>query len=133
MHGLNGSAIKYISALSPTTFTDAGSSNAFNIGAARWLNVLVHSDSAEAVFNVERAGASNGTFAQVGLSIQATASQLVVRGMPLQSSAVWYRVTYDNEGAAGSALASVIFEVQGHSPVPVEQDSNTTVLSDVLV
>jgi hypothetical protein len=131
MNGMNGSAIQYAVALSGVTFADGGSSNPFNIGATgRWLNVLAVANSAQTVFNIERSAASNGTFEQVGLSIAPVASQLVVRGMPLQSSATWYRLSYDNTG--GSTVATVIFEVQGQRNVPVTQLTGTTVLSDVI-
>jgi hypothetical protein len=134
MNGLNGSAIQYVSALSPLNVAGAGSSNAFNIGATgRWLNVVVATASDDLVVNVERSGTSNGTFAQTGLSIAGNASGIAVRGMPLQSSAIWYKVSYDMEGN-GSAITSVLFEVQGQRDVPIlTQDTNTTVYSDVIV
>ena len=133
MNGMNGSAIQYIVALSGVTFADGASSNPFNIGATgRWLNVLAVANSAQTVFNVERSATSNGTFNPVGLSIAPAASGLTVRGMPLQSSATWYKLSYDNTG--GSTTATVIFEVQGQRDVPIRtQATGTTVLSDVIV
>lgn len=134
MNGLNGSAIKFVSALSPLNVAGAGSSGAFNLGGSgRWLNVIVAAASNDLVVNVERSGTSNGTFAQVGLSIPGNASGLSVRSMPLQSSAIWYKASYDMEGN-GSALASILFEVQGQRQYPVAtQDTSTDVYSDVLV
>lgn len=128
--GLNGSAIQYISALSPTTFAAAGSTNAFQLQDVKHLTVGVFANSADAVVNVERSATSNGTFAQVGLSIQSQASGLVVRSMPLNSSATWYKASYDN-GNAGSVTATIMFVGQGMRNVPINQDSNTTVLSDI--
>ncbi len=132
MNGMNGSAIQYIVALSGVTFADGASSNPFNIGATgRFLNVLAVANSAQAVLKVARSATSNGTFNETGLSIAPTASKLTVRSMPLQSSATWYQLWYDNTG--GSTTATVIFEVQGQRTVPVEtQDTNTVVLSDVI-
>jgi hypothetical protein len=132
MNGLNGSAIKYVLALSGVTFADGASSNPFNIGdTGRWLNVLAQANSAQAVFKVLRSATSNGTFNETGLSLAPVASALVVRSMPLQSSATWYKLSYDNTG--GSTTATVIFEVQGQRNVPIAtQDTNTTVLSDVI-
>lgn len=132
MNGLNGSAIKYVNALSGVTFADGGSSNPFNIGdTGRWLNVLAVANSAQAVLKVLRSATSNGTFEETGLSIAPVASGLVVRSMPLQSSATWYKLSYDNTG--GSTTATVIFEVQGQRTIPVEsQAAGTTVLSDVV-
>jgi hypothetical protein len=127
MNGLNASAIKYISALSPLDVSAGGSSAPFDLSDGRWLNVLAHSDGATTV-KVLRSGTSNGTFAETGLSMLTTASGLTVRSMPLQSSAVWYKVSYD-----GTGLNSIIFEVQGQRAVPVNQHANTTVYSDVLV
>lgn len=132
MNGFNGSAIKYISALSPLNVEGAGSTNAFDLSDGRWLNVVVAAASDDLVVNIERSGTSNGTFAQVGLSIPGNASGLSVRSMPLQSSAVWYKASYDMEGNA-SALASILFEVQGQRKIPVDQHTNTDVYSDVIV
>ena len=132
MNGLNGSGIMYAVALSGVTFADGGSSNPFNLGSTgRWLNVLAVANSAQAVLRVERSSASDGTFYDTGLSIAPVASGLVVRGMPLQSSATWYRLSYDNTG--GSTTATVIFAVQGQRNIPIAtQATGTTVLSDVL-
>jgi hypothetical protein len=127
MNGFNGSAIKYISALSPLEVAAAGSTNPFDLSDGRWLNVLVHADGA-VVVNIERSGTSNGTFNQVGCSILGDASGLAVRSLPLQSSAVWYKASY-----VGTGLTSIIFEVQGQRKIPVDQDANTTVYSDVIV
>lgn len=133
MNGLNGSAIKYVVALSGVTFADGASSNPFNIGdTGRWLNVLAVANSAQTVFKVLRSATSNGTFNETGLSLAPVASGLTVRSMPLQSSATWYKLSYDNTG--GSTTATVIFEVQGQRNVPIAtQDTNTTVLSDWVV
>ena len=127
MNGFNASAIKYISALSPLDVAAGASTNPFDLSDGRWLNVLVHSDGATTV-EIERSGTSNGTFAKTGCSLVATASGLTIRSMPLQSSAVWYRASYD-----GTGLTSIIFEVQGQRKIPVDQHTNTTVYSDVLV
>lgn len=134
MNGMNGSAIKYVQALSPLNVAGAGSSNPFELGnTGRWMNVLVQSASDDLVVNVERSATSNGTFAQVGLSVPGNASGLAVRGMPLQSSAVWYKISYDMEGN-GSAISSVVLAVQGQRDIPLHtQDANTVTYSDVIV
>lgn len=127
---LNGSAVQYISALSPTVVAAAGSTNAYDLSKGRRLTVKVHADSDDLVVNVERASASNGNFAQTGLSLTSNASGMSVRSMPLQSSDVWYRASYDN-GDAGSITAVIEFEVQGQYFSPITQDANTVSFSDV--
>lgn len=132
MNGLNGNSVKYLSALSPTAVADPGSSNPVNLGGAgRWGTLLVHSDGAGAVVNVLRSGTSNGTFNAIGASLTTLASKLGVRSFSMQSSAVWYKISYDDNGA-GTTLA-VTLAVQGQRDIPVVQDANTFVNSDVII
>lgn len=127
---LNGSQIQYISALSPTTFAAAGSTNAYDLSSGRYLTVKVHSDSADLTVNIERSGSSGTGFNQTGLSLTGNASGVRVRSMPLESSAVHYRASYDNNNA-GSITAVIEFEVQGQRVTPINQHARTSVWSDV--
>ena len=132
MNGLNASAIKYVNALSPLAVADPGSSNPFNLGGAgRFGTLLVAANGAGGVVNVLRSGTSNGTFNPIGCSLTTQASKLGARSFSMQSSAVWYKVSYDDNGAG--VLMNIILSVQGQRDVPVEQDSNTFVNSDVLI
>jgi len=133
---LNGSAIKYINALSPAGagLGAAGSSNASYLPHASWGTLLVHAGSANNfVANVMRSGTSNGTFANFGASLTVTAGsgKLYVRSFTMDSSAVWYKVSYDNNNA-GSFVGSVMLVAADNMDIPINQDGNTTVYSDVI-
>lgn len=129
--GLNGSAIGFISALSPLNVEGAGSTNPFDMSQYEWMNVIVATASNDLVVNVMRASASNGSFSQVGLSIPGNASGLSVRGMKLGSSAFFYKASYSMEPNA-SAITSIVFEAHPARRTPIKQDSNTDVYSDIL-
>lgn len=129
--GLSGSEVAYITALSPTAIGAAGSSDPFDLSNFTWGTVKVTCDSANLVVNVARSATSNGTFAQIGASLQSVASKTVVRSFTMDSSAVWYLVSYDN-GNAGSITPDITLIAQGARRTPIEQDSNTSVISSVL-
>lgn len=129
--GFSGSALFYGLALSGVALQGAGSTVAFNLANYGFANVLLTSDSADLVVNVERSSASNGTFAAIGASLGVTASQMTVRGFPLESSATFYRATYSIEGS-GSHISNIIFAAQGARRVPITQPTGTTVFSTVI-
>lgn len=127
--GLNGSQIYYAAALSPTAVAAAGSSNAFDLSTGGYLTVKLHADSKDLTVEVERSTASDGTFGKTGLSLTSVASGIRVRSMPLESSAVWHRVSYDNNNA-GSVTAAIEFEVQEQRVTPITQAASTIVWGD---
>lgn len=127
--GLNGSAILHALALSPVALATAGSTTASNLANFGWLTTTVAANSAALSVYVQRSATSNGTF-NTALSLTSVASGLAVRSMPLESSAVFYRVAYNN-GDAGSVIAAIQFQAAGARRVPVTQ-TNATVYSDVI-
>lgn len=129
--GLNGSAIYHGLALSNVALATPGSTTPQDLANYGWLNVVISANSADLSVYIQRSATSNGTFAGTGLSIPSVASGLAVRGMPLESSATWYRAAYTN-GNAGSITASIMFEAAGARRVPLTQNSTTTVYSDVI-
>lgn len=129
--GLSGSEIGFILALSPVNVAGAGSTNPVDLSQYEFLNILVESASDDLTVNLERSATSNGTFAQVGLSMPGDASKLTARGFALGSSAFWYKVSYDIEGA-GSAITSIQFVCHPARRTPVKQHTNTTVYSTIL-
>jgi hypothetical protein len=129
--GKSGSQIKYIQSLSPTAISSPGSGTAYNLNDFQWFTVMVNADSADAVVNVERSSASNGTFEQFGASIQTEASKLVVRSFR-GSSLNWYKFSYDNNNSGSVNLAINVACDEGRYNPVLSQDANTTVLSNVV-
>ena len=131
----SGSEIKYITALSPGHLGAGGSTGVHDLSEFSFATLLVTGGSvgAHVTFNVERSGASNGTFAQIGASLQLTAGsgQTKVRSFAVESSAVWYKVSYDF-GNAGSFNGAIHLIGQDARRTPITQHASTTVSSDVL-
>ena len=128
---LSGSEVKYVLGLSGVALATPGSGAPFFAGGHNYGTMILQTDSADFTVNLQRSATSNGTFANWGASLPGNASGLAVRSFVLGSSAVWYKVAYDNN-AAGSAISSIIVALQGAERTPVEQDDNTTVYSSVL-
>jgi hypothetical protein len=128
--GLDGSAIKYISALSPVNLSVGGSSGAFDLSDYQHGTVVFNCVSADGTVKVMRSSTSNGTFGEFGCSVPGDASGVSVRSFSLNTSNVWHKVNYSNENA-GSMLSSVTIVAQGARNVPINQDTNTTVYSFV--
>ena len=128
--GLDGSAIQYISAVSPVNLSVGGSSAPFDLAKFQQGTVLLHCVSADGTAHVMRSATSDGTFGAFGCSVPGDASGLSVRSFGVNTSATWHKIQYSNEDA-GSMLTSIIVLAQGARFVPVEQNSNTTVYSTV--
>src|SRR3990167_11504707 len=115
MLGKSGSEIKYLVALSNGANATAGSTNASNFAGYEWGTLLVADASAPAAggltVNMIRSGTSDGTFASFGASINyqnLVLHGLRVRSWSLDSSANWYKVSYDNNGGASSRPTIII-------------------------
>lgn len=128
--GLDGSAIKYISAVSPVNLSVGGSSAPFDLSDYQHGTVVLHCVSADGTAKVMRSATSNGTFGEFGASVPGNASGLSVRSFSLGTSNVWHKINYSNEDA-GSMLFSVEVIAQGARNVPITQDTNTDVYSFV--
>lgn len=129
LKGLDSSAIKYITALSPTAATGAGSTNAVDLSKFTFATLVVSTGSTGAA-NVEahavRSATSNGTFNGFGASINAAiAGQLYARSFVVGGSGGWYKVYYTHLGA-GSPVMAMFLAAAGARDVPADQDSNTT-------
>ena len=141
MNGFNGSSIKIIQALSPGSIgsTTPGSTGPSNFAGFEWATVIVSIGCAisatanRLAVDVERSSTSNGTFGKAGASFLAISagSQCFVRSFALNSSANWHRVTYDTNGG-GSCNFDVLVILSRARVMPVDQDSRTTVYSDVI-
>lgn len=129
LKGLDTSAIQYISALSPTAISAAGSTLASNLGNHTFATLLVSTGSTGAAVitaEVQRSATSNGTFQPTGASVNAAIlGGLHARSLVLASSAVWYKIYYTATGA-GSPVMSVVLAAQGTREAPVDQDPRTT-------
>ena len=141
MQGKSGSAIKYITAVSPGASLVAASqaTGPSNFTGYEWATVIVslgcppNTAGGGLIVNLQRSGTSNGTFANWGASLpgQSTGSrQTGVRSFALTSSATWYRVQYEsNSGNWNGAILVALSHARSH-PIPT-QDTHTTVSSDV--
>lgn len=138
MHGLNGSSIKYLVALSATVGAVAGSTNASDFSGFEHGTILIAAGSAASgagfVVNVMRSGTSNGTFASFGASAAISAKKgegLRVRSFLINTSAVWHKASYDNNNG-GSVTPVLLFALQRARLEPVDQATDTTVFSDIV-
>jgi hypothetical protein len=128
--GLDGSAIQYISALSPVNLSVGGSSAPFDLSEFQQGTVLLHCVSADGTAHVLRSATSDGTFGAFGCSVPGDASGLSVRSFGVNTSNIWHKIQYSNEDA-GSMLTSIILVAQGARFVPITKPTNTTVYSYV--
>lgn len=139
MLGKNASALKVLTALSPALYGAAGSSNASDLSGFGFATLIVSIGSGGSagttrlLFDVERSGTSGGTYAKFGASLPAVSagSSVHIRSFTLDSSATWYRVSYDNNNN-GSFCATALLQLQGSRSVPVNQENYVSSYSDVL-
>ena len=139
MLGKSGSEIKYLVALSNGANATAGSTNASNFAGYEFGTLLVADASAPAAggltVNMIRSGTSDGTFASFGASMNYLALALHglrVRSWVLDSSACWYKVSYDSNNGA-SSRPTIIIALQTARGEPVtSQASDTTIFSTIL-
>ena len=128
LKGLDGSAVKYITALSPTAISAAASTAAHDLSNFTFGTVVVSTGSTGAaalVLNVQRSSASNGTFQPFGASVTAAVlGKSQVRSFAVNTSAVWHRVHYTATGG-GSPAMSIVLIGSGGREAPIDQDSNT--------
>lgn len=127
---LSGSEVKYVAALSPVALAAAGSGTAFDGSGFTFATMLVHGNSAQSTFSLQRSATSNGTFGSWGASLTGVASKLAVRSFVLGGSTPWYKLAYDNTG--GSMITSVVVALQGAVQTPINNESTTNVFSTVL-
>ena len=135
MLGKSASEVKYLVALSNGANATAGSTNASNFAGYEWATLLIADASAPAgavgmAIDMKRSGTSNGTFAGFGASITYNAMRLnglYVRSFPLNSSATWYRVSYDNNNGA-SSRPTIIVALGAARYQPVTTQALDTVL-----
>lgn len=132
LKGLDGSTIKYYTALSPTAISAAGSTNPIDLSKATFATMIVDTGSTAAgTINVSvlRSGTSNGTFNTNGASVAASVlGNKYVRSFTLNSSAVWHRCYYTATGA-GSPSMNITIAAQGQREAPVDQATDVTVYS----
>ena len=128
--GMSGSEMLTYNALSAMHNGTAGSSNPVDLSEYSYANLIVSSGSVDNfTINVKRAATSAAAGGDFGASINlSSGSQLVMRGFALDSSAVFYRVTYTG---TGSANVTAIIQAQGARRTPITQNG-ATVLSEVL-
>ncbi|WP_455218605.1 hypothetical protein [Kaarinaea lacus] len=129
LKGLDSSAIKYISALSPTAISAAGSTNAVDLSNFTFATLLVSAGSTAAAtinVNVVRSATSNGTFNSFGASVSAAVlGGAHARSFVVGGSTGWHKLYYTATGA-GSPVMQMFLIGQGVREVPIDQDSNTT-------
>jgi len=139
MLGHNASHVKIIAALSPVALAAAGSTAAYDLSNFNFATVIAQMGSGgsagtnRVLVNVMRSATSDGTFAGFGASFPnlSANNQLYARSFSLDSSANWYKVSYDNNNN-GSHTLGLIIVAQAARSAPVTQDDRTTVYSDVL-
>lgn len=140
MLGKNGSANAYITALSGTNVNSTGSTEASNFAGFEFATVVVAMASAPSgngfVVNALRSGTSSGTFASFGASLGLNTKAVkgaYVRSWTLDSSATWYKFSYDNNNGGSTGVATILVNLQAARNIPITQVSgDTTVYSDVL-
>ena len=127
--GQDTSAIKYISALSPTAISAAASSDPYDLGNYTFATLLVTTGSTGAATitaDVQRSATSNGTFQPFGASINAgVLGGFHARSFVVASSAHFYKVYYTAVGG-GSPVMGVVLAAAGVREAPIDQDSGTT-------
>lgn len=136
---LNGSVIKIVNALSPVAIAAAGSSNPVNLAGYEGVMAIATVGSAPtlssggALFSILRSATSNGTFnGAASLTAVGTNNQVVARSLAVNTSATWHRLFYNNSNG-GSMIVNVELVAFNARYEPVTtQESNVTVLSDVL-
>ena len=132
LKGIDTSAIAYITALSPTAISAAGSTNPVDLSKYTHATVVVSAGSTGAgvlTFDVLRSSASNGTFHNFGASIPAPILGLrSVRSFTLGSSDVWYQV-YNTALGGGSPVIDIMFVAQGVRSAEITQPSGTSSFS----
>lgn len=139
MRSLNASGVQYINALSPTNVNYAGSTGASNFAGFETGQLVVIGSSAPSAagFMVKllRSGTSDGTFAAFGGSISYNSMVIKgtrVRSWSLDSSACWYLVAYNNSNGGSTGATAIEVVLKDARNVPITQNTNTTVFSDVL-
>lgn len=134
-HLYSGSAVKYIRAVTPDAYSSAASTTASNLSDFTWGTLIVSAGSIAGTLNAHmlRSATSNGTFSEFGASVTAYAEgeggSLKVRSFKMDSSAVFYKVTH--VASASSEYAAVVI-AGGARQIPVNQENDVTVHSDVL-
>ena len=134
-HLYGGSAVKYIRAIAPDSYSSAASTTASNLSDFAWGTLVVTAGSIAGTLNchMQRSATSNGTFAEFGASVTAfaegDAGSLKVRSFKMDSSAVFYKVTHLPSAAAEYAAVVI---ASGARQVPVNQEDDVTIHSDVL-
>jgi hypothetical protein len=129
--GLDGSAVKYLTAVSGVNLSVGGSTGPSDLGEFETATVIFACESADGTVKVERSATSDGTFGLFGCSVPGTASGTSIRSFATGTSARWHRLQYSNEDA-GSMIVSVTLVGQGARFVPIStQDTQTNVYSFV--
>lgn len=132
MKNFSASEILFQTLASPVGLGAAGSTNPVDLSNYQFGNFFVLSNSDSGVLNVMRSATSNGTFAAIGASLATKASGIAVRGVALNSSAVWYKLSYDNNNAGSIIYAAGVLGMGARrTPLPT-QPTTTQTYSSVL-
>ena len=136
MLGKSGSEIKYVPVLSGVKIA-SGSTNASNLAGFEFATLIMITGSigGSTAVTIQRSGTSNGTFATytslVGISGSAGSGKIITRSFTLDSSAVWYRVVFDQNGTESNNMMTLL-ALQAPRLAPVDQHADVTNYSDTL-
>lgn len=132
LKGIDTSAIAYITALSPTAISAAGSTNPVDLSNYTHATLVVSAGSTGAgvvTADVVRSSASDGTFHNFGASVPGPILGLRhIRSFTLGSSDVWYRVYYTATGA-GSPTMDMMLVAAGVRGAPINQPTGASSFS----
>lgn len=131
---LNGSEIKVIALTSPVAVNAAGSTTVYNASGFEHgtLIIIGGSTATQVRYKITRSATSAGTFGDIGASLQVRdgSANAYVRSFAINASTPYLRGEYDVTGATSATFSATLL-LSGTRKFPIDQDSRTTVWSDL--
>jgi len=132
---LNGSALKIIALSSPVALNLGGSTSVYNASGFNFGTLVISggSTAAQVRYKITRSATSDGTFGDIGASIQVVdgSANAYVRSFAIDASTPFLRGEYAVTGATSVTFAATLI-LGGARQFPITQDTRTTVYSDRL-
>lgn len=132
---LNGSVLKVIALSSPVALNAAGSTGVYNASGFNFGTLVISggSTATQVRYKITRSGTSDGTFGDIGASIQVRdgSANAYVRSFAIDASTPFLRGEYDITGATSATFVATLI-LGGARQFPITQDGRTTVYSDRL-
>lgn len=132
---LGGSALKIIALSSPVALNAGGSTQVVNASGFKWGTIIINAGSTAALskYKITRSSTSAGTFGDTGASLQFrdASANAYARSFSIDTSNVYLRGEYDITGATSPVFSATLI-LAGSLKFPVDQDSRTTISSDIV-